>query len=363
MGKRVLTVNPGSTSTRAVLFEDGQAVTPVELIHEKADLAPFARVLDQENFRFGAVWEALEKKASGAAPRLDAVVGRGGLLAPVPGGVYAINAAMLEDLRQTKYGEHACNLGAFLAVTFAERAGCPAYVVDPVTTDELIPEARITGLPEIERRSLFHALSQRGAARTVARRLGLDYEREGFVVAHLGGGVTVGAHDCGRVVDVTNALDGEGPFTPERSGRLPLAPVLDRLENGDWSVEGLRRIMQREAGLFALLGDNDLRVVEKRMDAGDERAARVFRSLAYNIAKDVGAMASVLHGPGRVNSLAAVVLAGGMARSGRLVRELEARLKFLAPVLAVSGLEEMEVMAEGAFRALSGRAAVKEYAP
>ncbi|MFP5222078.1 MAG: butyrate kinase [Acidobacteriota bacterium] len=356
MKHRILTINPGSTSTKAVLFEDGHSILDAELAHDRSELAHYERVIDQLPHRM----DRLKTELGGlsALGRLDAVVGRGGFLAPIPGGVYAVSQAMLDELRVAAHGDHASNLGAFMAREFAAACNCPALIVDPVATDELMDAARLTGLPEAPRRSIFHALGQRGAAREAARRLGLDYERGRFIVAHLGGGISVGAHLKGRVVDVTNALDGEGPFSPERSGTLPLLPVLKLIEDGVYTPAQLREVLTRRAGLAAHLGESDLRRVEARMDAGDEKALQVFEAMVYAIAKAVASMAPALEG--RVE---AVVFTGGMARSTRLTHELTRLTAYLGPVVVVAGLEEMETMARGAELALSGKLPVQTYPP
>jgi butyrate kinase len=380
MKTRILAINPGSTSTKAVLFEDGLPSRAVEITHPADELARHARVMGQLGLRMAAVRAGL-----GDPGPLDAVVGRGGFLAPIPGGVYAVGEAMLGDLRQARYGEHASNLGAFMALEFASEddarravsadaapsaagpdagtaghapRGCPAVVVDPVVTDELMDEARLTGLPELRRRSVFHALGQRGAAREAARRLGIDYGRGRFIVAHMGGGITVGAHRQGRVLDVTNGIDGEGPFTPERSGALPIVPLLDMIERGEKTPAELRRAVTRGSGLLAHLGTSDLREVEARIAGGDEKARLVFDAMAYAVAKAIASMAPALEG--RVE---AVVLTGGMARSTRLIHALTRFTAFLGPVVVVTGVEEMAAMEMGARLALEGKLPVQGYPP
>ena len=357
---KILAINPGSTSTKAALFHEGVALVSLELPHPKEELSAYPRAMDQMAFRSQTIRAALTR-AQADLSGLSAVVGRGGLLAPLPGGVYAITEPLLEDLRQARYGEHACNLGAPLAREFALEAGCPAFIVDPPVTDEMDEVARITGFPEIKRRSVFHALSQRGAARKAARSLGLAYARASFIVAHLGGGISIGAHRQGRVVDVINALDGEGPFSPERSGRLPLLRVLDFIQEHNCDLPALRERVLTRSGLYAHLGSNDLRQAEERMLSGDRQAALVDKALVYNIAKEISSLLPVFATGAGGLALDAVVLTGGMARSSRLVECVRASLAFGAPVLAVTGLEEMEVLAEGAALALSGEVPVQIY--
>ena len=358
---RIFVINPGSTSTKLALYEDDQAVSSREYQHAREDLAGFGRVMDQRDFRMGIVREFL-KEASIDAASLDGVAGRGGLLHPLEGGVYEVCDDMLHDLQQARYGEHPCNLGAVLAHGLAQQWRVPAFIVDPVVTDEMTDAARLTGLPEIRRRSLFHALNQRGAARTVAARLGVDYEAANFLVCHMGGGISMGAHRQGRVVDVVNALDGEGPFTPERTGGLPLLPVLDMIESGEKTPAELRQIILRQGGLFAHLGTNDLREVVRRMDGGDEEAGILFTGLAYAIARHLASLAPALaEGSGTV-AVAAVVLTGGQARSERLVNEIRRMVGFLGPVEVVIGDEEMAALAAGAVRVLRGQERAKKYA-
>ncbi|MFH1913696.1 MAG: butyrate kinase [Pseudomonadota bacterium] len=357
---RVFVINPGSTSTRLALYEDDRAVLTSELHHPKGEIARFTRIADQFAYRLAAMDGVLRQWELDPAS-LDGVAGRGGLLRPMEGGVYEVSDEMIDDLKSARHGEHACNLGAPLASQMADRAGVGAYIVDPVVTDELADVARITGLPGITRRSLFHALSQRGAARTAAARLGVPYEGSDFIVCHMGGGISIGAHRRGRVVEVVNALDGEGPFSPERTGGLPLVPVLELIERGERTPGEMKRIVQREGGLFAHLGTNDLREVLGRMGQGDESAARLFHALAYVVARHIGSLAPVLaDGDGRV-AVAAVVLTGGLARSDRFVHEISRMVGYLGPVQVVVGDEEMAALAGGVARALRGEEPVKHY--
>lgn len=357
---RVFVINPGSTSTRLALYDGGRAVLMREFRHDKAELARFERIADQFPCRLAAVETALAEGHVDLAT-LHGVAGRGGLLRPMEGGVYEVSDEMIADLQSARHGEHACNLGAPLAREVARRAGVGAYIVDPVVTDELDDVARLTGLPAVRRRSLFHALSQRGAARTVAARLGVAYAGADFIVCHMGGGISIGAHRRGRVVEVVNALDGEGPFSPERTGGLPLVPVLEMVERGERTPRQLIRTVQREGGMFAHLGTNDLREVLVRMDSGDGAAARVFRALAYGVARHIGSLSPVLAGAdGRVE-VAAVVLTGGLARSERLVAGIARMVRHLGPVEVVTGDEEMAALAGGVARVLGGTEAVKTY--
>lgn len=357
---RILCINPGSTSTKLALFEEASQVYSAELRHLKDELCALGGAQAQLPYRRDAVEKALaEAGVPGASGPYDAVAGRGGLLAPLPGGVYAVSPRMLDELARNLHGEHPCNLGAPLALTFARASGCPALVVDPPVTDELRDIARMTGLPRIRRRTVFHALSQRMAARLAAERLGKDYEAGKFLVAHLGGGVSVGAHDRGRVVDVTNGLDGEGPMSAERAGTLPALVLLELVRAGEDPL-ALRREVLTHGGLYAHTGSNDLREVEARALAGDVACQNAMEALEYNVAKAIGSMAAALfeetpEGPD------AVVLTGGMSRSEKLCAGIGRRVGFLAPVLVLPGVDEMQALAKGAELALAGRLPVQEY--
>jgi butyrate kinase len=354
----ILCINPGSTSTKVAVFQGEAGLFLEEISHPKAVFAACGTVQDQLALRRDAVAQAVAGHLGGA--RFDAVAGRGGLLRPLPGGVYAVDQSMLDDLAQARFGEHPCNLGAPLAQEFAAESGCPAFVVDPPVTDELRAVARLTGLPRIQRRSVFHALSQRSAGRRAAADLGLRYEDAKLVVAHLGGGVSVGAHDRGRIVDVTNGVDGEGPMSAERAGTLPSLAVLELVRRGE-NPAALCRELLTASGLFAHAGTNDLRVIETRARAGDRNAAALVQTLAYQVAKAVAAMAAALFEDDTA-PLAGVVLTGGMIRSALLADAITRRVSWLAPVVLLPEVEEMRALATGALAALADLAHVRRYA-
>jgi butyrate kinase len=270
--------------------------------------------------------------------------------------VYAVNDAMIADLESGRYGEHASNLGAPIAREIAAEAGCPSFIVDPVVVDELVPASRLSGHPALPRRSVFHALNQRSVARLVAHRIGMSYEEANLIVAHLGGGISVGAHKHGRVVDVNNALDGEGPFTPERTGTLPAGPLVTLCFRGGYSEEEVRRMIKGRGGLMAYLGTTDFRILESRLASGDRRARTVFDAMVVQIAKEISS-----HGATMEGKVDAVVLTGGMVKSATLVEALRSRLEWMAPVEVVPGEREMEALAEGALAALLNERPVKEY--
>jgi len=284
-------------------------------------------------------------------------VGRGGLLRPLESGTYRVNERMLEELRSPhKERDHVTNLGALIANEIAQPAGIPAFIVDPVCVDELEPLARISGLPEIERKSFSHALSLKSAARRAARELGRPYEEINLVVVHMGGGISVTAHQQGRMIDVNQALDGTGPFSPERVGGLPFGDVMRLCYSGQYTYDELFRRLTRQGGLLAHLGTNDAVEVEKRIAQGDDHARLVYEALAYQIAKEIGLMAAVLKG-----QVQAIVLAGGLAHSSVLVGWIRERVEWIAPLLAYPGQDEMLAMAQGALRVLRGEEAAKEY--
>ncbi|NDV25805.1 butyrate kinase [Desulfovibrio sp. JC010] len=360
MGSRILVINPGSTSTKVAIFNDEKVCFDAEVSHPRESIDRFSTVLEQKEFRSAAVMELIKDELANGTP--DMVVGRGGLLKPIPGGPYSINDDMLSDLVNARYGTHPCNLGAMIGRELSEKWGVPSMIMDPVVTDEMEPLTKITGLPEIKRRSVFHALSQRGAARSVAAKMGLDYEKSKFIVAHMGGGCSIGAHRQGRIVDVVNGLDGEGPFTPERSGALPVLPVIELLESGKYSFAELKKVVTSGCGLLGLTGTNDLRQIEPRMDDGDENAKLVFEALIYNIAKHICSyIPALMRGDAAKKPVDAVILTGGLARSKRLIAELEDLVSFIAPVQVVTGLEEMEVMGRGGLAVLRGEMEPQEY--
>lgn len=349
MSPNILVLNPGSTSTKIAVFAGTEPRFVEPIRHADRDLARFPSVMAQEDYRRGLILDALARH--GLSPTdLAAVIGRGGLLRPIPGGVYAVNEAMLADLRSCRFGAHASNLGAILAHSLAQTAGIPCFIADPVVVDEMEPLARYSGHPDISRRSIFHALNHKAVARRAARDLGRDYADLRLIVAHLGGGVSVAAHLCGRVVDVNNALDGDGPFSPERSGGLPAGQVVDWCFAPGADEGDIRRRITGRGGFAAYLGTADGLEIGRRIEAGDEQARETHAAMAYQVAKEVGAMAAVL--AGRVD---AVVLTGGLTHDALLVELIAARICFVAPILTYSGEDEMEALALAALRVLDGR--------
>lgn len=358
---RVLTINPGSTSTKVAVYDDETPLFVETVRHSNEELAAYPRIPDQHTFRRDAVLRLLADHEV-ALESLDAVVGRGGILRSIESGTYRVNDKMLAELRAPKEREHASNLGAIIAGEIACQAGVPAFIVDPVCVDEFEPLARISGLPEIERRSLSHALNLKMAARRAAQDLGRPYAEVNLVVAHMGGGISVAAHKRGRQVDVNQALDGTGPFSPERSGGLPVGDVLRMAysvppyDKTHYTYEEMFKKIAGQGGLVAHLGTNDATEVERRIANGDEHARLIYEAMAYQIAKEIGLMATVLKGEVDV-----IVLTGGLAYSEMLVGWIRERVDWIAPVLVYPGEDEMLAMAQGALRVLRGEEQAREY--
>jgi butyrate kinase len=359
---RILVVNPGSTSTKVAVYEDEQPLFVETLRHSSDQLAAFGHILDQYDFRLRSIEQMLAERAI-ELPSLAAVVGRGGLLRPIPSGTFRINEAMLAELwRRDKVREHASSLGALLADEMAKRAGVPAFIVDPVCVDEFDEIARVSGLPEIERRSLSHALNLKAVARRVAADVHLPYADLNLVVVHLGGGISVTAHRRGRMVDVNQALDGGGPFSPERSGGLPVGDVVRMCygvppyEGYDLTYGEMFKKLAGRGGLVAHLNTNSAVEVENRIQSGDQHARLIYEAMAYQIAKEIGAMATVLNG-----QVDAIVLTGGVAHSDMLVDWIRERVQWIAPLMVYPGEDEMLALAQGALRVLGGEEAAQAY--
>lgn len=352
---RILAINPGSTSTKVAVFENGEPVAEEVVRHEKGGLAKYESLVDQKEMRLGVVMDALRSHGIDAGT-LDAVVGRGGLVEPLDSGTYIINSRMIKDLISSTVAVHASALGGILAEEIGRRIGKPSYVVDPIVVDELDQRAKLTGFPGIERRSVFHALNQKAVARRCAEEMGTAYENCRFIVAHMGGGISVGAHRYGRVVDVNEALAGEGPFTPERTGAVPALPLIHLCFSGAYTEKELADIVTKSGGMTAYLGTNDLRKCEKLIKEGDEYAALVLESMAYQVSKEIGAMTAALEG--RVD---AIILTGGLAFSNRFTGCIKQYVGLIAPVKVYPGEDEMRALAEGALRVLRGQEQALEY--
>ncbi len=356
---RVLVVNPGSTSTKVAVYEGDRERFAKEILHSPEELAPFAgrRITEQHELRRDAVLRVLGEFGLTIA-EFDAVCGRGGLLRPLPHGTYRVGQAILDDLRSGVGGDHASNLGALIAHELAAPAGKPAFIVDPVVVDEAPLRVKITGFKEIRRRVISHALNQVASARRYAQECETFYENVNVIVCHLGGGISVGAHCQGHYVDANNALDGEGPFTPERSGSLPVGQLTDLCFSGRYTHAEVKRMIKGAGGLIALVGTSDLREVERRIKAGDTWAAEVFDALAYQVAKAAAALLPAFEG----RKIDSIILTGGMARSKALVERLTRYLSGVpCGVTAYPGENEMVALAKGALRVLYNKEEAREY--
>ncbi len=351
---RLLVINVGSTSTKVACFKGGEPVALETIRYSSEALASFSSLGDQLPLREEDVLNFLDKNGI-RLEEMDMVVSRGGLGNPAPAGAYRIDETMCRDLLEGKYGKHPSALGPAMALDFSKQYGMPAIVIDPPSTDEFEPPARISGIPEIERKSAFHALNQKIAARRFAREAGKTYEELNLIVAHLGGGITIGAHRKGRVIDCTHGL-GEGPFTPERAGSLPTTDLLDMAFSGTRDKKQIMSRLVGQGGLFAYLGTTDAQKVEGLVKAGDEKAARVYEAMAYQVAKDIGAMGTVLKG-----EIDGIVLTGGLAHSEMLTGWIRERVQSVAPVFVFAGEDEMSALAEGGLRVLRGEEDVKSY--
>jgi butyrate kinase len=351
---RILVINPGSTSTKVAVYDGADAIATIKMAHSGEELAQFPNVLAQLDFRREAILSALEK-AGIDITSLDIVMGRGGLLKPIPSGIYVVDEAMIHDLRCATR-EHASNLGGLLAREIADRAGVGAYIADPVVVDELDDVVRITGLPLFRRLSIFHPLNQKAVARRYAGSIGRRYEELNLIVAHLGGGISIGAHRKGRVVDVNNALGGEGPFSPERTGSLPAEALAELCFSGEYTLPEVKRMLVGEGGLLALLGTNSVQEVVKRIEAGDQRARQVLDAMSYQIGRWIGGAAAVLRG-----EVDAIILTGGIAYNAPVTDYITEMVSFIAPVVVIAGEDELKALASCALRLLTGEATAQKY--
>jgi len=352
---RILVINPGSTSTKVALFENIKELFMSSIMHSEKELQPFSKIADQHEFRVNVIEKSLGENSMDIQT-LDCVVGRGGLLHPIPSGTYEVNEKMLQDLGKAEWGEHASNLGGIIAYDIGQEVGIPAFIVDPVVVDEMRPEARISGIPDIERRSIFHALNQKAVARIAAQELGLKYEEANLIVVHMGGGISVGAHEKGKVIDVNNALNGDGPFSPERAGGVPVGQLVELCFSGKYTEDELKKRLVGKGGVVAYLGTNDMRRVEKEFLSGDEKIKLIYSAMAYQVAKEIGVCATVLKG-----KVHRIVLTGGLAYDNHFVGLIRERVEWIAGISVYPGEEEMKSLAMGALRVLRGEEKAKIY--
>jgi butyrate kinase len=352
---KLLIINTGSTSTKIAVFDNEKPVMEHTLRHTKEELAPYESIIDQYVFRKSAILDTLKEREINAA-EICAVIGRGGLLRPMEGGTYRVNQQMLEDLKCGVIGQHASNLGAIIGNEIAVELGVQSFIVDPVVVDEMEEIARISGMPEIRRMSIFHALNQKAVARRASKDLGKKYEEINLIVAHMGGGISVGAHKKGRVIDVNNALDGEGPFSPERTGGIPIGSLVKLCYSGEFTLEEMKKKITGNGGMLAYLGTNDGREVTKRIESGDQSAELIYKAMAYQVSKEIGACATVLKG-----KVDAICITGGLAYDKQLTSWIKEYVDFIGTVIIYPGEDEMIALGEGGLRVLRGEEKVKEY--
>ncbi len=354
---KILAINPGSTSTKIAVYEDLNEVFTKTLRHSVEELAPYKNIIEQNEFRKNIIVEALNEQDIDINS-LDAIVGRGGLLKPIPGGVYKINENLLHDLKDGKRGEHASNLGGILAFELKAviNKDIPAYIVDPVVVDELQDLARLSGHPELPRVSIFHALNQKAIANRFARENGKKYNELNLIVVHLGGGISIGTHEKGKVIDVNNALDGDGPYSPERSGGLPARQLAELCFSGKYTYDDIRKFITGRGGFVAYLNSNDAYQIELQSNAGEPKARLIYEGMAYQIAKSIGASATVLKG-----NVDQILMTGGIAKSQPIIDWVKERTSFIAPMTVYPGEDEMQALAESAYYAGIGEYEVKEY--
>ncbi|GAB1475724.1 butyrate kinase [Bacillota bacterium] len=351
---KMLIINPGSTSTKIAVFENERRVMEQVLRHDPHEIASFGKVIDQYAFRKNIILESLNNHGI-MLSGLNAVIGRGGLLKPIEGGTYRVNDRILEDVRAEAVGSHASNLGAVIAHEIAAELNIPSFIVDPVVVDEFEPIARISGMAEIPRVSIVHSLNQKAVARKVAKEMGSSYEKLNLIIAHMGGGITVGAHKCGRIIDVNNGLE-DGPFSPERTGGLPCVSLAKLCYSGKYTFDEIKKKLVGKGGIMSYLDTNDGREVSLKIKNGDEYAKLIYEAMAYQIAKEIGSAAAVLYG-----KVDCIVLTGGLAYDEMLTAWIIERVKFISDVKIVPGEEEMEALAQGGLRVLRGEEKEKIY--
>lgn len=353
---KILAINPGSTSTKIAVFDNDQQIFDKTLRHSSDEIGKYDKISDQYGFRKEVIEDALVE-AGVKREELSAIVGRGGLLKPIKGGTYVVSDAMVEDLKVGVLGEHASNLGGIIAKQMADELNIPSYIVDPVVVDELEPIARISGLCGMDRKSIFHALNQKAIARRFCEENGKKYTDVNLIIAHLGGGISVGAHCKGNVIDVSNALDGEGPFSPERSGTLPVGALAKMCFSGEYTLDQVKKKIKGEGGLVSYLNTNDAIEVEKKIEQGDDYAKLVYEAMAYQVAKEIGACATVLKG-----EVDAILITGGIAYSKMFTQWIIDRVKYIADVKVYAGEDELKALALGGLRVLRKEEEAQEYA-
>ena len=355
MSVKSLIINPGSTSTKIGVFEDETLLFEETLRHSTEEIASYASIVDQKDFRKDIIVDLLKQKDFDIHS-LQVVVGRGGMLKPISGGTYPVTDALLEDLKAGVQGQHASNLGGILAREIADSIGVPSYIADPVVVDELVPEARYSGVPELPRVSIFHALNQKAVAKRYAKETGKAYDSMNLIVVHMGGGVSVGAHRAGKVIDVFNALDGDGAFSPERAGGVPNGALIKMCFSGKYTEAEVYKKVVGNGGFNAYLGTNDMRDVDKMVEEGNEKAKLILDAFILQVAKDMGSMACVLEG--KVDQ---IIITGGIAYDKYVVEALKKKAGWIAPVTVYPGEDELLALAQSALRVMNGEEKAMEY--
>ena len=355
MSIKSLIINPGSTSTKIGVFEDETLLFEETLRHSTEEISKYASIYEQKDFRKKIITDLLEEKQFDMKS-LGVVVGRGGMLKPIPGGTYAVTDDLLEDLKIGKQGQHASNLGGILAREIGDTLGIPSYIVDPVVVDEMMDIARYSVVPELPRTSVFHALNQKAVAKRYAKETGKAYESMNLIVVHMGGGVSVGAHENGKVVDIFNALDGDGAFSPERAGAVPSGALIKMCFSGKYTEKEVYSKIVGKGGFNAYIGTNDMRDVEKMVDEGDTKAAVIRDAFILQMSKDIGSMACVLNG--KVDQ---IIVTGGIAYDKAVVAGIKERTGWIAPFTVYPGEDELLALAQGALRVMNGEEEAKVY--
>ena len=350
---RILAVNPGSTSTKISVSDDESLIFEATINHSREELKKYRRISDQYEMRKDLVVE--EVRRHGLEVKFDAIIGRGGLSKPVKSGVFRVNDQMVEDQRKALH-QHACDLGCIIAHEIAGEVGCPSFVADPGVVDELAPEAKISGSPLLPRYCIWHALNQKAIARRHAKAQGKRYEDMNLIICHLGGGISIAAHERGLAIDANNALDGEGPFSPERAGSLPAADLIRLCFSGRYTQDQLIKRVSGEAGIIAHLGTNDMIEVERWIEHGDKHAELILNAMIWNVAKCIAAEGAVLKG-----KVDAILLTGGLERSEYITDRVRERVEFIAPVYIYPGQDEMKALTENALAVLRGERKAMDY--
>ena len=352
---KLLVINPGSTSTKIGVFEDEKLLFEETLRHSTEEITQYGSIFEQKDFRKNIILDFLASKDLKPAD-FDAFVGRGGMLKPITGGTYPVTDDLLEDLKIGKTGQHASNLGGILAREIGDEVGKPSFIVDPVVVDEMQPLARYSGLPELPRRSVFHALNQKAVAKRYAKENGKKYDELRLIVVHMGGGVSVGAHLNGKVVDIFNGLDGDGAFSPERAGAVPPGDLVKLCFSGKYTEQEIYKKLVGGGGFNAYMGTNDARIVEGKCAEGDKEAIELYDAFVYQVCKNVGSQATVLEG--KVDQ---IILTGGIAYSKLAVSKIKERVEWIAPVTVYPGEDELLALAQGALRVMNGEEEAMKY--